>query len=83
MSTGTWTDAYLTTLPDGRIECSVTTNDNADRGIPDEEESWVLTYPSLADVPASYLFTHVGLYGQPVRVFLDGREVLEDPRPLA
>jgi hypothetical protein len=76
---GTWTDVHLVALPDGRIQADTETNDNFDRGEPGDIEEWTITYPSLADVPPSHRYTHTGLYGQPVRVWLNGVEMLADP----
>lgn len=79
----TWTDIHIHTLPDGRVSVLTETNDNADRGYPADVESWTLEYPSIEALPFSHRYSHLGLYGQPVRVWLDGIEQLTRPQPRA
>ena len=76
----TYTDFRIETPDDGGAPVATETNDNDDDGYPDAAgvERWDLTYRTLE---AAFMSTgrqsHRGYYGQPVRVFLNGEELVE------
>lgn len=68
----------IITLPGGRAHVRMETNDNNDDGVPDMGPVMVwerdLMHLSLALKLAGEK-THTGSYGQPVTVYLDGKEL--------
>lgn len=65
----------LYTAPDGSITGTTWTNDNFDRGFPNESASWEVSYRDRADMEARTGKTHFGVSGVRVEVFLDGEPV--------
>lgn len=73
----TWTEYGIFTEDDGTYSVYASTNDDNDDGYPDANVTeWRLSYPNLEAALKITGKTRTGLYGQPVRVFLDGEKVV-------
>lgn len=70
---------HLHTHTDSAIAGLCWTNDNLDRGYPNEEADWPVRYRDFADMQQSTGLSHVGASGVVVEVWLDGELLCRTP----
>lgn len=76
----TWQNIHAETIDGGRIRATIETNDNLDRGYPNERASWVSNYRTFSDFAKSAGVTRRGVSGVVVNVTLDGTDFTETRR---
>jgi hypothetical protein len=70
----TWTEFHVWPMDVDRVEVRMTTNDDNDDGFPDAEvASITLRFPDLRSALQHTGSTRRGFYGQPVRVYVEGK----------
>lgn len=65
----------LQTQPDGSITGETETNDNLDKGYPNEVAIWSVKYRDFEEMKRRTGLTHVGCSGIQVIVDLDGKRI--------
>ena len=77
-TSGAWQRYDLWTMPDGSIQGRTATNDNLDRGYPNDYEEWDVSFKNKeAMLKQLGGGSHYGVRGVRVEVVLDGAEVGE------
>lgn len=72
----TWTTFRIYSSQDGKATVDWVTNDDNDDGYPDDEiTSDTYHFPCVAGALEFTGMTRIGLYGQPVTVYLDGDKI--------
>ncbi|MEJ6002752.1 hypothetical protein [Paucibacter soli] len=75
-------DYHLQTIEAGKILGRAWTNDDEDRGYPSAESQWEVSYKDRAQALERTGGTHTGMNGCQVNVYLDGRLVDREGKPL-
>jgi len=75
-----WQNIDAETIDGGQIRASFETNDDQDRGYPNDHASWISHYRNFADFAQSAGVTRRGVSGVAVNVTLDGEDFTETRR---